>query len=221
MPKILIVEDEASIARFLKLELEHEGYAVECVGDGRDGLERAKTGDFDLIILDVMLPGFNGFEVLRRLRQTHATPVVILTARDQVMDKVAGLDVGADDYITKPFAIEELLARIRSILKRRNEPAATGKTIKIGKLEIGLDEHEVSYDGVSVVLTKKEYDLLVYLAQNKNIALSRDVLLSDIWGYDFGDVRTIDTHVKNLRNNLGPYRGKVVTLRGIGYKFEA
>lgn len=169
---ILIVEDEAKIARFVQLELEHEGYEVRHISDGRMALESALAHDYDLIILDLMLPGMSGIELLRRLRQTKDTPVLILTARDQIMDKVAGLDIGADDYMTKPFAIEELLARIRVHLKRRE--AFKGEKLTYGKLVVDRNARSVTYEDVPVELTKKEYDLLVYLLENRNTVITRE-----------------------------------------------
>jgi DNA-binding response OmpR family regulator len=223
MAKIIIIEDESKIARFLTLELMHEGYQVVSSGDGREGLELATTQSFDLVILDIMLPGLNGIEVLRRLRQVKNVPVLILTARDQVTDKVMGLDFGADDYMTKPFAIEELLARIRAILKR-NETAApeidTAGERRVGKLAIGLNKHSVAYDGQAVDLTRKEYDLLLYLVENKNKVLTRDKILDVVWGYDFyGDTNVVDVYIRYLRAKIDDRFGVklIQTLRGTGY----
>ena len=222
MPKILIVEDEPQLARFVQLELEHEEYETVISGDGREGLTLAEGGGFDLILLDIMLPGLNGLEVLRRLRKAEDhTPVIMLTARDSVMDKVSGLDMGADDYITKPFAIEELMARIRAVLNRASASQRTEDVIRYEGLEINFTAREVKIDGKKVSMTPKEYDLLFYLVKNMNIALSREKLLEEVWGFDFyGDDRTVDTHIKMLRNSLGKYRNLIVTLRGMGYKFE-
>ena len=220
MEKILIVEDEAKIARFVSLELEHEGYKVEVAHDGRAGQELALKNDYDLIILDLMLPSVNGLEILKSIKAEKNTPVIILTARDQVMDKVNGLDVGADDYMTKPFAIEELLARIRNLIKRKSEKA--GKNIVIGKLTIGTSEHSVSYDGAHIGLTKKEYDLLLYLIKNRGSVVTRENILSAVWGYDFyGDTRTVDVHVKRIREKLGSgEKWYIKTVWGVGYTFE-
>lgn len=216
--RILIVEDEAKIARFVSLELEHEGYKTETVHDGRAGLDLALKNDYDLIILDLMLPTMSGIEVLKNVKAEKSTPVIILTARDQVMDKVNGLDVGADDYMTKPFAIEELLARIRNLIKRRLEK--NGKTITIEKLAIGTSEHSVSWDGKPVTLTKKEYDLLLYLIKNRGAVVTRESILSAVWGYDFyGDTNVVDVYIRYLRSKIDDKYGikLITTLRGTGY----
>lgn len=218
--KILIIEDEIKIARFLELELVHEGYMVEQAHDGRVGLERATDGEFDLIILDVMLPSLNGMEVLRRLRQSLTTPVIMLTAKDEVTDIVMGLDIGADDYMTKPFAIEELLARIRVSLKRAKIPGEIDHTIVIGPLALNVNQHAVSVHGKSIELTKKEYDLLRYLAENQNLVLSRDKILENVWGYEyFGDTNAVDVYIRYLRSKIDDkYNMKLIhTVRGVGY----
>ncbi len=220
--RILIIEDEVKIARFLELELEYEGYSVERQHDGRNGLERAVSGDFDLIILDVMLPSLNGMEVLRRLRQSSETPVIMLTAKDEVTDKVMGLDIGADDYMTKPFAIEELLARIRVILKRKKAPLQN-TCISAGGLKIDLDKYSVSFNHEGIDLTKKEYDLLKYLVENKNVALTREKILETVWGYDYyGDTNVVDVYIRYLRSKIDDrYKVKFIhTVRGVGYIFK-
>ncbi|MDD2510699.1 MAG: response regulator transcription factor [Syntrophomonas sp.] len=218
--RILIIEDEVKIARFLELELTHEGYLVEQEHDGRNGLEKAISGSFDLIVLDVMLPSLNGMEVLRRLRQTCETPVIILTAKDEVTDIVMGLDIGADDYMTKPFAIEELLARIRVALKRKKISPHDHKTMVIGSLNIDLEKHTVSYDNNSIDLTKREYDLLKYLAENGNIVLSREKIIQSVWGYDYyGDSNAVDVYIRYLRSKIDDrFKVKLIhTVRGVGY----
>lgn len=218
---ILIVEDEAKIARFVQLELEHEGYTVKHISDGREALESALAHDYELIILDLMLPSMSGIELLRRLRQSKDTPVIILTARDQVMDKVAGLDIGANDYMTKPFAIEELLARIRVHLKR-NEPSRS-EQLTYEKLLINRGSRTVTYDGVPIELTKKEYDLLVYLLENKNIVITREQVLDAVWGFDFyGNTNVVDVYVRYLRSKIDDvFDIKVVrTVRGAGYMIK-
>lgn len=219
--KILIVEDEVKIARFLELELTHEGYLVEQEHDGRKGLDRAVEGDYDLVILDVMLPSLNGMEVLRRLRQSLETPVIMLTAKDEVTDIVMGLDIGADDYMTKPFAIEELLARIRVALKRHKvRSSKPHQTITIDLLKIDLEKHSVSYGDDFIELTKKEYDLLKYLAENENIVLSREKILQNVWGYDYyGDSNAVDVYIRYLRSKIDDrYNIKLIhTVRGVGY----
>lgn len=224
--RILIIEDEEKIARFTELELIHEGYEVEKCADGRTGLEMAEGGTFSLVLLDIMLPGLNGLEVLRRLRRSSDVPVIMLTARDAVMDKVAGLDQGADDYITKPFAIEELLARIRLVLRRRSagtteeKHEAAGDTLRCGSLTLSESRHEVKYDGHDIELTGREFDLLHTLLVNKNIVLSRDQLLGKVWGYDYmGETNVVDVYVRYLRSKIDEVFGisLIQTVRGVGY----
>ena len=224
--RILIIEDEEKIARFIELELIHEGYEVEKCGDGRTGLELAEGGDFSLVLLDIMLPELNGLEVLRRLRRNSDVPVIMLTARDSVMDKVAGLDQGADDYITKPFAIEELLARIRLVLRRRtnNDHAAKTETpddlLRCGELTLSESHHEVKYAGNEIELTGREFDLLNALLINKNIVLSRDSLLGKVWGYDYmGETNVVDVYIRYLRSKIDEVYGisLIQTVRGVGY----
>lgn len=220
--KILVVEDEEKIARFIELELIHEGYTVIKAQDGRTGLSLAEEGGLSLVLLDVMLPELNGFEVLRRLRKTSDVPVIMLTARDAVMDKVAGLDGGADDYITKPFAIEELLARIRLAIKKH---AGSGKReensiLRAGKLTLNTASYEVSYDDEKIVLTHREFELLRVLLQNKNIVISREKLMQQVCGYDYmGETNVIDVYVRYLRSKLDDVYGVrlIRTVRGVGY----
>ena len=220
--RILIIEDEEKIARFVELELKHEGNEVEKAFDGREGLEKALSGCFDLILLDVMLPGLNGLEVLRRLRMEKDTPVIMLTARDAVMDKVSGLDAGADDYITKPFAIEELLARIRVALKKRGPVVAVAPTHTLSIKGVTLDEdrYEVTVNGEVVELTNREFELLRMLMKNKNIVLDRDKLMNEVCGYDYiGETNIIDVYVRYLRTKIDDrYDIKLIhTVRGVGY----
>lgn len=216
--KILIVEDETSISRFVQLELEHEGYQTKCVADGREALDEAVENDYDLIVLDVMLPSLNGIEVLRRLRQVKQTPVIILTARDQIMDKVAGLDLGANDYMTKPFAIEELLARIRVNVKKVTQPDKDSLTC--GKLKVDVESHVVTFGSDVIDLTKKEFDLLVYLLENRNVVISREQALDAVWGFDFyGNTNVVDVYIRYLRSKIDDvYNCKIIqTVRGSGY----
>ncbi|MBR7088306.1 MAG: response regulator transcription factor [Mogibacterium sp.] len=224
--RILIIEDEEKIARFIELELIHEGYEVQKCADGRTGLELAEGGDFSLVLLDIMLPELNGMEVLRRLRKSSDIPVIMLTARDAVMDKVAGLDLGADDYITKPFAIEELLARIRLALRRssqhnhENVHAAPDDLISCGELTLSESRHEVKYAGNEIELTSREFDLLKTLLINKNIVLSRDSLMGKVWGYDYmGETNVVDVYIRYLRSKIDEVYGISViqTVRGVGY----
>ncbi len=220
MSKILIVEDEAQLARFVELELIHEGNNVDKAEDGRSGLDMALSNDYDLILLDVMLPGINGFEVLRRLRAKKETPVILVNARDAVMDKVSGLDAGADDYITKPFAIEELLARIRVALKRKGATAVAFRQLTIGKVTIDLDRHEVCVEGNPVELTNYEFELLRILMENSNIVLDRERLINEIWGYDYdGETNVVDVYIRHLRTKIDDKYGikLIQTVRGVGY----
>ena len=224
MSRILIVEDERKIARFLELELQHEGYEVETAGDGRTGLDKALNWKPDLIILDLMLPELSGIEVCRRLRHESDVPIIMLTAKDDVSDKVMGLDMGADDYMTKPFAIEELLARIRVGLKKHRAGAsAAASTITAGKLMLDPVKYAVSWDGTPISLTKKEFDLLKYLMQHKGQAVTRDALLSDVWGYDYvGDTNVVDVYIRYLRHKIDePFGVKTIhTIRAVGYMFS-
>ena len=221
--KILLVEDEEKIARFVELELTHEGYQVEKAADGRDGLKMAEEGEYDLILLDIMLPGLSGLEVLRRLRKGRAAPVpvIMLTARDAVMDKVTGLDMGADDYITKPFEIEELLARIRVALRKK---ALAGpeehSLLKSGALTLDLKRHTADYGGEVIELTNREFMLLQILLENKFIVLSRATLLERVWGYQYmGETNVVDVYIRYLRGKIDDAFGvKLIhTVRGVGY----
>jgi len=221
--KVLIVEDDLKIARFVELELKHEGFTVEKVHDGRSGLDKALEGEYGLIILDIMLPGLNGMEVCRRIRKESEVPIIMLTAKDDTMDKVMGLDLGADDYITKPFAIEELLARIRRIFRRPTGAAAPVHEHTIfncGPIKIDVSQHAVFFENNAVELTKKEYDLLHYLVRNKGIALSRDQILDEVWGYDYyGDTNVVDVYIRYLRTKIDNAFGikMIHTIRGVGY----
>lgn len=221
MIKILIVEDEEKIARFVELELMHEGYQVIKADDGRKGLEIAEKGNVDLVLLDIMLPELNGFEVLRRLRKTSEIPVIMVTARDAVMDTVAGLDSGADDYITKPFAIEELLARIRTALKKKDyEKKKEDSKLIIGKLSLDKSKHQVVYDGNEIDLTNREFNLLQNLMENKNIVLTREVLMEKVCGYSYvGETNVIDVYIRYLRAKIDDaFNIKIIhTVRGVGY----
>ena len=218
--KILIVEDEQKIARFLELELKYEGYEVDIANNGREGFEKGKSPDVDLIILDLMLPGLSGIEVCRRLRQQSDVPIIMLTAKDDISDKVTGLDIGADDYMTKPFAVEELLARIRVLLKRRNVKNINDDLLIIGKLKLSKNNYKVEYDNENIELTKKEFELLEYLMRNKNIVLSREKILDNVWGYDyFGDTNIIDVYIRYIRSKIDQkYNVSFIeTVRGVGY----
>ena len=220
MPRILIVEDEEKLARFVELELLHEGYEVDKAFDGRDGLEKMERGGYDLVLLDIMLPGLNGLEVLRRARRTVDTPVIMLTARDSVMDKVTGLDMGAEDYMTKPFEIEELLARIRAALRKTERRAPGTRVLAAGALSMDVDRHTVCYDGKPIELTQREFELLQALLENKGIVLSRNTLMERVWGYDYmGETNIVDVYVRYLRGKIDDVYGirLVQTVRGVGY----
>ena len=225
MSKILIVEDEEKIARFVELELIHEGNEVEKAFDGRTGLDLALSKSFDLILLDVMLPELNGLEVLRRIRNEKDTPVIMLTARDAVMDKVSGLDAGADDYITKPFAIEELLARIRVALKKHGGAGAFRETqhMEIRGVCLDVDRHEVTVNGEIIELTNREFELLKTLMLNRNLVLDREKLMNEVCGYDYmGETNIIDVYVRYLRTKIDDRYGikLITTVRGVGYSIK-
>ena len=221
--RILIVEDEEKLARFVELELNHEGYEVQKAFDGRTGLMMALEGENDLILLDVMLPGMSGLELLRRLRKEKQTPVILVTARDAVMDKVTGLDMGADDYITKPFEIEELLARIRAALRKRATPTAGSSVLVSGELKLDPARHELHYGGDRIELTHREFALLQVLMENKSIVLSREKLLELVWDYDYaGETNVVDVYIRYLRAKIDDAYGvkRIHTVRGVGYVFR-
>lgn len=220
MEKVLIVEDDEKIARVIQLELEFEDYQTDIAYTGKEALEKYETGDFSLILLDVMIPELNGLEVLRRIRQKNSDiKIIMLTARDAVMDKVSGLDSGANDYMTKPFEVEELLARIRVHLKSAAASEVKTESIKHRHLEIKPLAREVYSNGEAVYLTQKEYDVLLYLVNNKNQALSRDQIIDAVWGYDyFGDTNTVDVYVRYIRKKLDTDEPSLISsVRGIGY----
>lgn len=221
MQHILLVEDEEKIARFLELELMHEDYEVSKAQDGRTGLTMAESGKYDLVLLDIMLPELNGLEVLRRLRKTSSIPVIMLTARDAVMDKVTGLDMGADDYITKPFSIEELLARIRLALRKTQ--ADTVQLLSIGPLTMDVARHQVAVNGEEVELTGREFSLLKILMENQSIVLSRETLMEKVWGYDYvGETNIVDVYIRYLRAKVDDrFNLKLIhTVRGVGYTLK-
>ena len=222
--RILIVEDEEKLARFIELELVHEGYLVDKAGDGREGLRLAETGAHALVLLDIMLPELNGLEVLRRLRRASQIPVILLTARDLVMDKVTGLDMGADVYITKPFEIEELLARIRTALRKRTtRQALPDATLRSGALCLDPDRREVRHGDTPVELTLREFDLLKALMENRSIVLSREKLMDLVWGYDYaGETNVVDVYIRYLRAKIDDAFGVkyIHTVRGVGYTFR-
>ena len=221
MAKILVVDDEIKIREIIKEYAEFEGYEVAQAEDGMQAVEMVKNQDFDIIIMDVMMPKLDGYSACKEIRKIRQIPVIMLSARGEEYDKLFGFEIGVDDYVVKPFSPKELLARIKAVLKRSAAKEQQMDIIRYEGLEINVTGREVSIDGKPVSLTPKEYDLLFYLVKNKGIALSREKLLEEVWGYDFyGDDRTVDTHIKMLRNSLGEYRKFIKTLRGMGYKFE-
>lgn len=218
MAKLLIVDDEIKIREVLREYALFEGFEADEAADGMEAVAKAKAVKYDLIIMDVMMPRLDGYSAVKEIRKTMDTPVLMLSARVEEYDKLFGFEIGVDDYVTKPFSPKEVMARVTAILKRgRQKPS----TIKSDGLEIDMAGRNVYVDGVKAEMTPKEYELLFYLTENVGIAVSREKLLTDVWGYDFyGDDRTVDTHIKMLRASLGPYRDKIVTLRGLGYKLE-
>lgn len=223
MYKILVVDDEENIREVLKVYAEFEGHEVDEAADGMEAVEMAKKKDYDIIIMDIMMPRLDGFSACKEIRKIKQTPMLMLSARGEEYDKLFGFEIGIDDYVVKPFSPKEVMARVNAIVKRNSASAPPASDIeKFEGLEINFTSRDVFIDGEKANLTPKEYDLLFYLVRNKNIALTRNKLLEEVWGYDFfGDDRTIDTHIKMLRNSLGVYRKFIVTLRGLGYKFEA
>lgn len=218
--RVLLIEDEIKLARFVELELRYEGYDVTVCHDGREGMERINNEEFDMLLLDLMLPNLTGIEICRRVRKFSQIPIIMLTAKDEVMDKVAGLDSGADDYLTKPFAIEELLARMRVAFKH-SDGSTTKKTIlQVQDMVIDTERRMVTVGGKVVDLTKKEFELLRYLVQNKNIALTREQILNEVWGYSYiGETNVVDVYIRYLRTKIDEAFGKkyILTIRGVGY----
>ena len=221
MAKILVVDDEIKIREIIKEYAEFEGYEVAHAEDGMQAVEMVKNQYFDIIIMDVMMPKLDGYSACKEIRKIKLIPVIMLSARGEEYDKLFGFEIGVDDYVVKPFSPKELMARIRAVLNRASASQRTEDVIRYEGLEINFTAREVKIDAEKVSMTPKEYDLLFYLVKNMNIALSREKLLEEVWGFDFyGDDRTVDTHIKMLRNSLGKYRNLIVTLRGMGYKFE-
>lgn len=215
---ILVCDDEELIRNVIKEYLTLNNYIVDEASDGKEAVEKAKNVNYDLIIMDIMMPHMDGYLACKEIKKIKNVPFIMLSARSEEYDKLIGFDLGIDDYVTKPFSPKELVARVKAILKRSNK--VEDKLVFEG-LEIDELAHEVKVDNKKVNLTPKEYELLRYLVANKNIALTREQLLVNVWGYDFyGDDRTVDTHIKTLRNNLGKYRKFIVTVRAVGYKFE-
>lgn len=221
MSKILIVDDEMKIREVLKEYAEFEGFEVGEAENGMDAVNLCRKEDFDLILMDIMMPKLDGFSAVKEIRKSKDIPVIMLSARGEEYDKLFGFELGVDDYVVKPFSPKEVMSRIHAVLKRCERGAFMGDKVTFAGLEIDFAGRNVFVDGVKAELTPKEYELLFYLVKNKDIAVTREKLLSDVWGFDFyGDDRTVDTHIKMLRSNLGVYRDYIVTLRGLGYKFS-
>ncbi len=225
MYKILIVDDEEKIREVLSEYAEFEGYEPDEAADGMEAVAKVKDKDYDLVIMDVMMPKLDGYSAVKEIKKIKDIPIIMLSARGEEYDKLFGFEIGIDDYVVKPFSPKEVMARINAVLKRKNstiQEKRNASALKFDGLEIDMLGRNVYVDGEKAELTPKEYELLFYMVNNNGIALSREKLLQDVWGYDFfGDDRTVDTHVKMLRGNLKQYRKFIVTLRGMGYKFEA
>ena len=227
MYKILVVDDEVRIRSIVRKYAEFEGHAVTEAGDGMEAVRLARANNFDIIILDIMMPELDGFSACREIRKTHQTPIIMLSARGEEYDKINGFELGIDDYVVKPFSPRELMLRVEAVMKRvkgKDEQVRNENQIVEfdgGGLRVDLTARIVFLDGKRVEMSPKEYDLFFYLLRNRNVALTRERLISEVWGYDFfGDARTLDTHIKLLRKSLGRYATYIVTLRGVGYRFE-
>ena len=216
--KVLVVDDEKLIVKGIKFSLEQDGMEVTAAYDGKEAYELAMQNDYDIILLDVMLPELNGFEVCQMIREKSDVPIIMLTAKGDDMDKILGLEYGADDYVTKPFGMMELISRIKAVLRRSGKQQDKTK-LSVGGISLDTKKHEVKVDGEQVVLTLKEFELLEKLMRNQGIVLTRDQLLTEIWGYDFdGETRTVDVHIRTLRQKLGEQGSLVKTVRGVGYR---
>lgn len=228
MSRILVVDDEANIRNVVREYAEFDDYEVDEAENGMEAVKKCREENYDLIIMDVMMPRLDGYSAVKEIKKTKDIPVIMLSARGEEYDKLFGFEIGIDDYVTKPFSPKELMARVKAVLSRRNASSSAnkqdgelGNVIEFGGLKIDVAGREVYVNGERASMTPKEYELLFYLVKNKGIALTRDKLLEEVWGYDFfGDDRTVDTHIKMLRNSLGEYRKYIVTLRGMGYKFD-
>ena len=220
--KLLIVDDEARIRALIAKYAAFEGYTTEEAENGMQAVEMCREGNYDLIIMDVMMPELDGFSAVREIRKTKDIPVIMLSARGEEYDRIHGFEIGGDDYVVKPFSPRELMMRVSAVLKRSSTPAETGEeVVTLGALEVNFTARRVSVEGRELDLSPKEYDLLFYMVRNRGIALTREKLISEVWGYDFfGDDRTLDTHIKLLRKELGSCADRITTLRGLGYRFE-
>ena len=224
MYRILVVDDEERIRQIIRKYAEFEGYQVEEASNGMQAVHICRHENFDLIIMDIMMPELDGFSACREIRKTTSTPVIMLSARGEEYDRIHGFELGVDDYVVKPFSPKELMMRVGAILKRAKGGIgdAQREMVSFGGLTVDFTGRIVYIDGKRVDMTPKEYELLFYMVKNQGIALTREKLINEVWGYDFmGDDRTLDTHIKLLRKSLGPYSGYIVTLRGVGYRFEA
>ncbi len=226
MSRLLIVDDEEKIRVIIKKYAEFEGYDIDEASDGMEALLKVRSENYDLIIIDVMMPELDGFSACRQILNVREIPIIMLSARGEEYDKIHGFELGIDDYVVKPFSPRELMMRVKAVLARRYPAQNTGadkkEVYRIGGLEIDCTARVVIIDGQRINMTPKEYDLLFYMVRNRGIALSREKLITEVWGYDYyGDDRTLDTHIKLLRSSLGDYRSYLVTLRGVGYRFEA
>ncbi len=221
MAKILVVDDEANIRQIIRKYATFEGYDVVEAATGMEAIEICRKKDFDIIVMDIMMPELDGFSACREIRKFKDLPVLMLSARGEEYDKIHGFELGIDDYVVKPFSPKELMLRISAILKRSGNHTKR-EISQIGGMTVDFDARMVTIDGVRIEMTPKEYDLFFYMVRNSGIALSREKLITQVWGYDFyGDDRTLDTHIKLLRKSLGDYSSHIVTLRGVGYRFEA
>lgn len=224
MYKILVVDDEKMIRELIKKYATFEGHQVIEACDGMEAVEKCRKEDFDVIIMDVMMPELDGFSACKEIRKFADTPMIMLSARGEEYDRIHGFEIGVDDYVVKPFSPKELMMRIQAIMKRKegqDKGTANKNVVKFDGLVVDFDARQVSVDGKNIEMTPKEYELFFYMVRNRGIALSRESLISNVWGYDYyGDDRTLDTHIKLLRKSLGEYAGKIVTLRGVGYRFE-
>ena len=222
MTRILIVDDEEKIRNMIRKYAEYEGFQTDEAKDGLEAVQKCEKNNYDLCVMDIMMPNLDGFSAVKEIKKTHPRmPFIMLSALGEEYDKIHGFDIGVDDYVDKPFSSKELMMRIHAILKRVSPATEAGEVLRSGGLEINFSARTVTIDGKRVQLSPKEYELLAYLAHNAGIALTREQLLQNVWGYDFfGDDRTLDTHIKLLRKNLGEYARDIVTLRGVGYRFE-
>lgn len=220
MYRILVVDDEINIRKVVREYAEFDGYDVSEAEDGMDAIDIVKLQDFDIIIMDIMMPRLDGYSACKEIRKIKSIPIIMLSAKGEEYDKLLGFENGIDDYVVKPFSPKELMARIKAVISR-NSPIDENAPIVFEGLEIDIAGRQVSVDGQKVTMTPREYDLLFYFIKNEGIALTRDKILDGVWGYDFfGDYRTVDSHIKMLRNSLKDYRKFIVTIRGVGYKFE-